>query len=39
MNLAEELRTLLVNAGLEEQQNHADRRLLVNRGKQITMQR
>lgn len=35
----DELRTMLTQAGLTEQQNVADRRLLVNRGRQITMQR
>eukprot|EP00048_Salpingoeca_helianthica_P004575 m.78720 g.78720 ORF g.78720 m.78720 type:complete len:422 (-) comp13253_c0_seq4:32-1297(-) len=34
-----EMREMMARAGLQEEQNHADRRLLVNRSRQITMHR
>lgn len=35
----EELRYMLTKAGLTEEQNHIDRRLQVNRGRQLKMHR
>ena len=38
-NCIDELRAAFEGAGLVEEQNFADRRLLVNRGRQLTMYR
>ena len=39
LSFAEELSRMFQNAGLVEEQNHIDRRLQVNRGRQLKMYR
>jgi hypothetical protein len=39
VDFSEELRDMMIKAGLTEEQNHMDRRLQVNRGRQLKMYR